>query len=83
MKLIGYKNGTGKESGRPYTMVTVLADCTPADNSCGTFGQTACTIFLPSDKVGTINENMLGKEFIPVYTANSFGKPTLVDFSVK
>ena len=39
--------------------------------------------FLPDEKVGTLTEECVGKEFVPSYGIGAFGKPVLEDFELK
>ena len=87
----GKGNGQGKISGvgvsklyvKSVTVLTAFYQCTPADNARGSFGMKYTDFFLPDDKVGTLTPDCVGKEFIPQYGINGFGKPTLEDFSFK
>lgn len=83
LQVLGYRNFKKKSDGTPLTVITVFGNCTPADNSRGQFGMKASDLFLPDDKVGTLTPDCVGKEFIPEYGFNSYGRPQLIDFAFK
>mgnify|MGYP007110274271 FL=1 len=82
-QVLGYHNFNKKADGKPLTVLTAFYQCTPRDNERGSFGCRCTEFFLPDDKVGTLTPDCIGKEFVPQYGINGFGKPTLEDFSFK
>ncbi len=82
-QVLGYRNFNRKSNGKPMTILTAFSQCTPADNSRGSYGLRVTDFFLPDEKVGTLAEECIGQEFIPEYGINGFGKPTLIGFSFK
>lgn len=82
-QVLGYRDFKRKSDGKAMTIVTAFSECTPADNSRGTFGMKATDFFLPDEKVGTLTAECVGQEFVPEYGINGFGKPTLIGFSLK
>lgn len=81
--LIGFKNLNRKKDNKPMTMVTCIADCTSQDNDYGAYGKKALDFFLPDDLVGSITMDAVGKNFIPEYELNGFGKPALRGYKLK
>ena len=81
-QVLGYRNFERKSDKKPLTVLTAFSQCTPADNERGSFGTRATDFFLPDDKVGTLTPDCVGKEFIPEYGLNGFGRPTLESFSL-
>jgi len=82
-QVLGFKNIQRKSDGKNMTIITCISMCTPADNARGVFGNKYTDFFLPDDKVGTLKVDCIGKEFIPAYEINGFGKPALCDYSFK
>lgn len=80
-QVLGYKDFERKSDGKAMTILTAISVCTPADNNRGMFGHKATDFFLPDEKVGTLKTDCIGKEFIPEYGINGFGKPTLTGYS--
>lgn len=80
-QVLGYRNFERKSDKKPMTILTAFSQCTSADNERGAYGMKATDFFLPDDKVGTLTAECIGKEFIPEYGLNGFGRPTLESFS--
>lgn len=82
-QVLGYKNLKRKSDGKDMTIITCISACNPADNARGAFGNKYTDFFLPDEKVGSLAPDCVGKEFVPEYSINGFGKPTLSDFVLK
>lgn len=82
-QVLGYRNFNRKSDGKPLTVITAFYACTPEDNTRGAYGMQYRDFFLPDDKVGTLTPDCVGKEFIPEYGINGFGRPTLTGYSFK
>lgn len=82
-QVLGYRNFNKKADNKPLTVITVVTDSTPVDNSRGVFGMKSVEFFLPDDRVGTLTSDCLGQEFLPEFGFNGYGKPKLVGFSFK
>lgn len=82
-QVLGYKNLNRKSDGKAMTIVSTMSACTADDNNNGHFGHKVTDFFLPDDRVGTLTVDCIGKEFIPEYGINGFGKPTLTGFEFK
>lgn len=82
-QVLGYRNFNRKSDGKPLTVLTAFFPCTPKDNENGSYGMKSTDFFLPDDKVGTLSPDCVGKEFVPQYGINGFGRPMLSDFSLK
>lgn len=80
-QVLGYRNIERKSDKKKMTVLTAVSQCTPADSERGVYGMKATDFFLPDDKVGTLSADCIGKEFIPEYGLNGFGRPTLENFS--
>lgn len=80
-QVLGYRDFKRKTDGKPMTILTAFSQCTPADNERGAYGMKATDFFLPDNAVGTLTAECIGKEFIPEYGLNGFGRPTLESFS--
>lgn len=83
LQLIGYKNIKRKADGKDMTIATCVAECSPVDNSHGAFGAKAVDYFLPDALVGSLKPDAIGKQFVPSYELNGFGRPALSDYSLK
>lgn len=82
-QVLGFRNFNRKSDNKPMTIVTCMSACTPQDNAAGSFGNRVTDFFLPDDKVGTLDVNCIGMEFVPIYGINGFGRPTLENFEFK
>lgn len=82
-QVLGYRDFKRKSDDKPMTIVTAFSSCTPVDNSRGSYGMKATDFFLPDEMVGTLKPDCVGKEFVPEYGLNGFGKPTLVGCTFK
>lgn len=82
-QVLGYRDFNRKADGKHMTVLSVCTQCTPADNSRGTFGMKVTDFFLPDDLVGTMTPDAVGKEFIPEYGPGSYGRPVLVSFKLQ
>lgn len=82
-QVLGYKDFQRKSDGKEMTVVTAISACTPADNARGQFGNKATDFFMPDEYVGSLKPDCIGKEFVPEYGINGFGRPTLIGFALK
>lgn len=82
-ELVGYKNLERKKDKKPMTIAICMADCSVTDNSYGSYGRKSVEFFLPDDKVGTLTPEHLGKQFIPSYEINGFGRPALSGYTIR
>ncbi len=82
-QVLGYKDFNRKADNKAMTIVSAMSACTSADNAKGQFGHKVTDFFLPDESVGTLTVDCVGKEFLPEYGINGFGKPTLTGFTFK
>lgn len=80
-KLIGISNFTSR-GGKDCHTITILQDCTERDNSRGSFGQKAETIFLNDDLADKVKVADIGKNIVLDYEVSS-GRAYIVGFTVK
>lgn len=76
-QVLGYKDFARKSDGKAMTILTAVSPCTPDDVQHGSHGMKATDFFMPDDMVGKLTEDCIGKEFIPEYEINGFGRPAL------
>lgn len=82
-QVLGYRDFKRKSDDKPMTIITAVSQCTPVDNSKGTYGSKATDFFLPDEKVGTLTVECIGQEFVPEYGLSGFGKPVMVGFTLR
>lgn len=80
-QVLGYKDFERRSDGKKMTILTACSAATPADNARGVYGMRVTDFFLPDEKVGTLTQDCIGKEFQPEYAINGFGKPSLSAYS--
>ncbi|MBQ8165536.1 MAG: hypothetical protein IJZ96_00715 [Lachnospiraceae bacterium] len=59
--LLGFKEGVGKTSGKPYWQIFVVAECSTYDNQYGRFGLKEETHFVEEAVFKKLTSNMVGK----------------------
>ncbi len=82
-QVLGFKNFNRKSDGKAMTIVTCMSPCTAQDMQYGLQGNKATDFFLPDDKVNSLTLECVGQEFIPEYALNGFGRPEMVNFTLK
>lgn len=81
-KLVGYRDGVSKKSGKQYTCLYVLQDLTSFDKQNGSVGSKVDTIFAPDSLVGGFKPADIGKELLLDYDFGG-GRAYLVNIVVK
>lgn len=81
-KLMGFKKFLSKDKKKEYEVIIVQNEYSQRENDYGSFGSYAEEIFLPDSLKGLVQQQDIGKEFLPVYEVSN-GKAYLVDYKLK
>jgi hypothetical protein len=61
-KLVGFKKFTGKKDGTKYCVLQVVGEFNAREKNNGCAGQKVEEVFMPADKVDSVNESLIGRE---------------------
>lgn len=76
MKLVGFRKGVSKKTGKPYCSINVLKEFSSQQLMNGCVGSDIESIFLPDEQVNLLSDDDVGKEVIVEY--NVFGNRAFV-----